>query len=73
MIKQMLAAAILVAVVNTAHADGRTVAYLQGVAFAIAANCQKPSPYPKAMRQRWESDKATRWTSRAARFNFMKC
>ena len=44
MIKQMLAAAILLAVVNTAHADGRTVAYLQEeVAFAIAANCQNMS------------------------------
>jgi len=35
--------------VDAAHADGRTVAYLQGVAFAIAANCKHYSLDSKAI------------------------
>ena len=49
MIKRILAAATLLAAINEAHADGRTVAYLQGVAFAIAANCKHYSLDNKAI------------------------
>ena len=42
-------AAILLGTINAAHADARTVAYLQGVAFAIAANCKRYSLDSKAI------------------------
>ena len=40
--KAVLVAVAMALIGNTSsHADGRTVAYLQGVAFGIAANCPK--------------------------------
>jgi hypothetical protein len=51
MSKRVLLACVLVlmAPINAAWADGRTVAYLQGVAFAIAANCKHYSLDSKAI------------------------
>jgi hypothetical protein len=37
----MLACVLLMASINPAWAEARTVAYLQGVAFGIAANCPR--------------------------------
>ena len=52
--KYVIATAAVVALatlasIGTAAADGRTVAYLQGAAFAIAANCKHYSLDTKAI------------------------